>query len=282
MRSFLGIGLLGSNFVQALLEQGEEVHIWNRTLSKAKALEKAGAKVYPNAAEAVKDADIIHLTLKEDETVDEVLKMAASGLKKGAVIVDHTTTSVAGAVNRTDEWGQKGIPYQHAPVFMGPQNARESSGVMLVSGDQQLIRELEPVLSRMTGKLINFGAQTGKAAAMKLAGNLFLIGVTGTVGDMLGLARATGIRMDDLYLLFDQWNPGAAVSGRLKKIEKADFDHPSWELDMARKDAGLMMNEAQTGGVPLTIIPAVAQIMDQWKANGFGKQDWTIIAKELA
>lgn len=280
MRAFLGIGLLGSNFVKALLEKGEDVHIWNRTKAKATALEQDGAQVFDTPADAVKEADFIHLTLKDDSTVNEVLEKALPGMKPGAIIVDHTTTSVEGAIQRTADWVKQGFQYQHAPVFMGPKNAREGSGVMMVSGDQELISQLEPLLSGMTGKVLNFGPSAGKAAGIKLAGNLFLIAVTGGVADMLALAGATGLTMEDLFTLFEQWNPGAAVTGRLKKIEEADFTHPSWELDMARKDAGLMMNAASSGRAPLTVIPAVAAEMDRWIAEGYGKNDWTVFAQE--
>lgn len=280
MRAFLGTGLLGSGFVKALLDQGEEVHVWNRTPSKSKALEASGAKAFQAVADAVQDADIVHLTLKDDATVDEVLQMATPGLKPGAIIVDHTTTSAAGAVKRSATWEERGFKYQHAPVFMGPQNARESSGTMLVSGNQDLIAALKPVLSKMTETLINLGPETGKAAGMKLAGNLYLIALTGGIADMLSFAKVSNITMDDLFLLLNQWNPGAAASNRLKKIADGDFSHPSWELDMARKDAGLMINTAESNGVSLQVIPAIAAEMDRLIAAGQGKKDWTIIAKD--
>ena len=139
MKAFLGMGLLGSNFVKAMLKKGDTVQVWNRTASKAKALEQYGAKAFNNVEEAVQGADIIHVTLKDDATVDEVLAAAAKGFQTGAVIIDHTTTSVKGAIQRTAYWKSKGFTYLHAPVFMGPQNALESTGFMLVSGDQSVI-----------------------------------------------------------------------------------------------------------------------------------------------
>ncbi|MGN6354084.1 MAG: NAD(P)-binding domain-containing protein [Parafilimonas sp.] len=66
MKAFLGMGLLGSNFVKAMLQKGENVQVWNRTASKAKALETFGAKAFEDIIEAVKNADVIHLTLKDD------------------------------------------------------------------------------------------------------------------------------------------------------------------------------------------------------------------------
>jgi 3-hydroxyisobutyrate dehydrogenase len=68
--------------------------------------------------------------------------------------------------------------------------------------------------------------------------------------------------------------------GRLKRIVAADFDNPSWELNMARKDARLMMEEAKNGGKTLAVVPAIAQEMDKWIAKGHGHSDWTVIAKD--
>ena len=280
MKAFLGMGLLGSNFVRAMLQKGETIHVWNRTPTKAKALEAYGAKAFDNANEAVQEADVIHVTLKDDATVDEVLETASKGFKDGAIIADHTTTSAKGAIQRTAAWKNKGFTYVHAPVFMGPQNALESTGFMLVSGDQSVIKKLEADLSEMTGKLMNFGGEEGKAAGIKLTGNLFLLSLTAGLSDALALAKAHGIKADEVGNLFNSWNPGAMVPARLQKIAEGKFNEPSWELNMARKDAGLMMNAAKEAGTNLTIIPAIAAVMDQWIAKGHGNDDWSVIAKD--
>lgn len=279
MKAFLGMGLLGSNFVRALLKKGEQVQVWNRTPSKAKELEQYGAKAFANAADAVRGAEIIHLTLKDDASVNEVLEAASSGLLPGAIIIDHTTTSKEGAIQRTKEWKEKGFFYQHAPVFMGPVNALESTGLMLLSGDQELINKLHPVLSTMTGQLLHYGPEVGKAAAMKLVGNAFLICFTTGIRDTLSLARALGVPVSDLSGLFDKWNPATLLQGRLKRMTSGDYSEPSWQLNMARKDTGLFM-EAAAGKTDLAVLPSIAKLMDEWIEKGYGNNDWTVIAKD--
>jgi 3-hydroxyisobutyrate dehydrogenase len=279
MKAFLGMGLLGSNFVKAMLKKGDEVQVWNRTAAKARALEADGAKAFDLITDAVKGATTIHLTLKDDATVDEVLAQASAGFEPGAIIIDPTTTSAKGAVERTAAWKAKGITYLHAPVFMGPPNALESSGNMLVSGNQQVIAGVQDELSKMTGKLINLGPEEGKAAGMKLIGNLFLLSLTVGLSDTLALAKAQGIAAADVQELFDSWNPGAGAPARLKKMLGGNFSQPSWELNMARKDAGLMLSGAEEGGTKLTLIPAIAAEMDKWIADGHGADDWSIISK---
>lgn len=280
MKAFLGTGLLGSNFVRALLRKGEEVQVWNRTASKARELEAHGARAFANVADAVRGAQVIHLALKDDASVDAVLEEARSGLTPGALIVDHTTTSKEGAIERTHRWKERGFPYQHAPVFMGPVNALESTGFMLVSGDEALIRQLEPELKKMTGQVLHFGAAVGQAAALKLLGNAFLVCFTTGIRDTLSLARALDVPVGDLATLFDSWNPGALLPARLQRMTSGDHSRPSWELNMARKDTQLFMEAARKGGAELALIPAAAALMDQWIEKGYGGHDWTVIGSE--
>lgn len=280
MVAFLGMGLLGSNFVRAMISKGETVRVWNRTLSKAKELEKYGATSFTEAAEAVKGAEVIHLTLKDDGTVNEVLALIGASLKAGATIIDHTTTSVDGAIQRTAEWREKGFTYLHAPVFMGPANALDSTGFMLVSGDQAVIARHEAALSKMTGKLINFGPETGRATGMKLIGNNFLVVFTAGLADTLSLAKALEIPSSDVAALFDSWNPAATLAARLKRMSSGDYSNPSWELNMARKDVGLFLDAANQAGTNLVAIPAIAGEMDRYIAKGHGNEDWTVIGKD--
>lgn len=279
MKAFLGMGLLGSNFVKAMRQRGEDVQVWNRTASKAKSLEEIGAKAFDNPADAVSGASRVHLTLKDDASVDEVLQAAAPGLLPGAVIIDHTTTTKEGAIQRTKEWREKGFFYQHAPVFMGPANALEGSGFMLLSGDAELTAKLEPELSKMTGKVLHFGPEAGKAAAMKLVGNTLLICFTAGLRETLCIGKALELSVEDLFALFSAWNPGAQLEARLKRMTAADYDNPSWELNMARKDTGIFLETAKNAGAELALLPAVAALMDRWVEKGHGNQDWTVIAK---
>ncbi|HEU4735036.1 MAG TPA: NAD(P)-dependent oxidoreductase [Kofleriaceae bacterium] len=280
MIAFFGMGLLGSNFVRALRRRGEDVHVWNRTAARAKPLEAEGARVFADPAEAARGAARIHLTLRDDAAVDEVLERARPGIAAGAVIVDHSTTSTEGVLARIARWRDRGITFAHAPVFMGPQNARDSTGVMMVSGPRSVVDPLKPQLSPMTGKLVDLGERPDAAAAYKLLGNLFLICMTTGLAEMLALAKALHVSPPDAAALFDAFNPGTTIGMRIKRMVEASFSDPSWELAMARKDAGLMLQAASAAGVPLAVLPAIAARMDAVIAQGHGAEDWTVIAKD--
>ena len=282
MIAFLGMGLLGSSFVRALRRRGEEVQVWNRSAGKARALEADGAHAFDTAAEAVRGAARVHFTLKDDEAVDDVLEQIRPALGDGVVLVDHTTTSPAGTAERVKRWSRSGVAFQHAPVFMGPQNALDGTGFMMASGDRALFDRLAPVLEPMTGRLMYLGPLPERAAGIKLLGNLFLVAVTAGITDALALGKALDIPGEEVASIFSWFNPTGMVSPRFARILSGEFDKPSWQLDTARKDARLMIEAADRGGVPLTIIPAVAREMDRWIATGHGTEDWTVIASDAA
>ena len=279
--AFLGIGLLGAGFVRALRRRGVAVRVWNRTAKKAQALVADGALAFDDPAEAVRGASRVHLALSDDAAVDDVLDRARAGLAPGVTIVDHTTTSAAGARARVARWSERGCSFVHAPVFMGPKNALDATGFMLVSGDPALVDRLTPELALMTGKVLPFGPEPDRAATFKLLGNLWLLFMVAGVADLFTLARALSVTPAEAAALFDAFNPGPSLPGRAKKMAAGEFSPPSWELAMARKDARLMIEACRTAGEQLAALPAIAALMDRHLAVGEGSDDWTIIGQPL-
>lgn len=280
MIAFLGMGLLGSNFVRTLRRRGEEVQVWNRTHEKAQKLESEGARAFEAPAEAVRGASRVHLSLSDDDAVDGVLERVRDALASEVVVVDHTTTSASGTVTRSARWAERGVGFLHAPVFMGPQNALDATGTMLVSGSPSRVEAVRPALEAMTGKLVYLGERPDAAASFKLLGNLLLMFLTTGFADMLALGKALGVPPAQVATLLDHFNPGLSLPTRLQRMTDARFTEPSWELGMARKDARLMLDEAARAGVSLSLLPAIAARMDEVIAQGHAHHDWSVLGKD--
>jgi 3-hydroxyisobutyrate dehydrogenase len=266
--AFFGTGLMGAGFVRRMLANGHDVNVWNRSPAKASALQAHGAKAFTEPAAALAGAQRIHLSLGDDASVDAVLEPIADAIPKTMWIVDHTTTAVTPTAERAARWKARGRTFVHAPVFMGPANALEGSGLILVSGPKQFHDELLPFLEKMTGKVVYFDGAPVRAAAFKLFGNLTLLGILGLLGDMNRLAHSVGISTSDAFSLFKHFNPGQSLPARAGRIEAADFTNPSFEVSMARKDVRLMIEEAKAHGVDLFVMPGVAAMFDAGIARG--------------
>ena len=271
---FLGTGLLGSAFAEAAAKRGDNVTAWNRSADKVAALKPFGVKAADTPADAVRGATRIHLVLKDDAVVDEVLAAARSGLSANAIVMDHTTTLPALTAQRAARLAAEGVHYLHCPVFMGPPAARSAKGVMMASGPKALFDAVKADLEKMTGKLNYLGERLDLAAANKLFGNATIIGLVAVMADVLTLAQASDVPGADAIDLLGLLDLNAMVAGRGMNMAKGDFA-ASFELAMARKDVALMLET--TGSRPMAALPAVAARMDALIKAGHSAADCSVM-----
>lgn len=268
--AFLGTGLLGAAFAEAAAARGDTVTAWNRTAAKAQALARFGVKAAASPAEAVRGASRVHLVLRDDAVVEEVIAAARAGLSPGAHLLDHTTTRPDLTAARAKRLQAEGLAYLHCPVFMGPAAARQAQGSMMVAGPRALFERVEADLAKMTARLEYLGERADLAAAHKLFGNTVIIGLVAIMADVLAIARSSGVDPQAAIDRLRTLDLNAMVARRGVAMAKGDFT-PSFELAMARKDVGLMLETAE--GAPLATLPAIAARMDELIAAGHGDKD---------
>lgn len=269
----LGMGLLGSGFAHHLLELGHTVRVWNRTPSRCAPLVQAGATQAETPEDAVRRADKVHLILSADAAVDSVIGQLRAGLGDGVPVIDHSTNLPAKVAERAAALRADGVHYLHAPVFMGPSNSRNGTGLMLIAGPSDEVAALSPYLSTLTGKVMDFGERPDKAAAIKIIGNAVLIMLTATMGDAFAVGKSTGVSPEEILELFRAFGPTpAGMGGRILNSADAPV---GFEATMARKDVGLMI--ASAGASNLELLPVIAAALDAGIESGRGAEDFAAI-----
>lgn len=275
--TFLGTGLLGSGFAEAALGRGDAVTVWNRTAAKTAPLAALGATVADSAAAAVQGASRVHLVLKDDDVVDSVIASCRDQLAPDAIIIDHTTTLPERTADRSAQLNAAGVRYLHCPVFIGPAAARKSEGIILVAGRRDLFDAVEPALQRQATRVVYYGEDAGRAAAVKLAGNAFIVGIGGLVADALTVGTRGGASGDEVLDAMGWFNSANIVRGRGRNMVEGNFP-ASFELAMARKDLQLMIDTA--GADAVAMLPGLAARMDTLIAQGHGDKDYSVVGKD--
>ena len=275
--AFLGTGLLGGALAEAAAKRGEKVTAWNRTAEKARALEQFGIRAADTPTDAVRGATRVHLVLKDDEVVEDVLAQARPGLAWDTIICDHSTTLPARTAERSTRLNAEGVHYLHCPVFIGPAAARAGTGTILVAGPAALYETVKDALSRMAPKVEYLGERPDLAAVNKLCGNAFIIGMCGLIADVYSVAAGSHVAPSDALRVIQFFDPSSIINGRGKSMLAQNFA-PSFELAMARKDIGLMMEAAGERG--LATLPCIAARMDDLIAQGHGGEDLAVLGRD--
>lgn len=272
--AFLGTGLLGSGLAEAAAKRGDTVTAWNRTIDKARALAQFGVRIANTPADAVRGAELVHLVLKDDQVVEEVIAALRPGLDANAIIVDHTTTQPKLTAARATRLNADGVRYIHCPVFIGPAAARQAQGTILSSGPRALFDAVRPALATMAERVEYFGERPDFAAVIKLSGNAVIIGLTGVVSDVLAIGDGAGLTPDETMKVFGLLNVPAMLSGRGRNMAAGNFT-PTFELTMARKDVRLMLETAVDHPTP--VLSSIADRMDELILDGYGADDLAVI-----
>ncbi len=274
--AFYGAGLLGSNFVRAFRRRGFAVRLWNRTAAHAQPLAEIGVQIAATPEEAARGADFVHLCLSDDNAVESVLDRVLPTLDAATPICDHTTCLPQRVAKRTTELRAKGFHYLHAPVFMGPPNALDGTGSMLVSGDRVEIARVREHLAAMTGTIRDLGERTEAAAIYKLLGNAMILAVIGGIADVLQIGAAQGLNGEESFRIFDFYDPKGQIEGRGRRMAAGD-ERATWSVEMALKDARLMQGAAYERALP--VIDAVAAQLAELAATGAGSADLAALAR---
>jgi 3-hydroxyisobutyrate dehydrogenase-like beta-hydroxyacid dehydrogenase len=261
-----------------MLRRGDAVTVWNRTEAKARALQSFGATVAATPGDAVAGADRVHMTLPDDEVVDQIVAALMPRLPKDAIVIDHTTASPRGTKARVARLNAAGVKFLHAPVFMSPQMARDSIGIILAAGPQAIYDAVLDTLEAMTGEVWYLGEEGDRAASYKIFGNSMLFVIAAGLTDVFAMAKGLGIPPTEALAVFSKFQPGGLIKSRGDKMARGDFS-ASFALTMARKDMRLMLEAA--AGQPMTVLPAIARAMDDAIAKGHGEDDLGAIAAEV-
>ena len=110
--SFLGLGVMGYPMAGHLLKKGgHQVTVCNRNPAKAAQwVKEYGGRSAPTPREAAQGADFVMMCVGNDDDVRSVAygdNGVLAGLKKGAILVDHTTASAVLARELSAETDRK-------------------------------------------------------------------------------------------------------------------------------------------------------------------------------
>jgi len=229
--AFLGLGAMGAPMAQRLLAAGYPLTVWNRSASRAKELEAAGASVAATPAEAVRDADIVVTMLADPAAVLEVVSAMAPALRPGTTLIEASTIGPR-AVEEVAGLLPEGVALVDSPVMGSVDRAASGELALLVGGD---ISEVKPVLE-VFGTITPCGA-TGSGAALKVVMISAVVAGVTVVGEAMALADRLGLP-EDLVTGAMANGPLAGVAGRAF-AKGADY-----AIRLAAKDVALAIGEA--------------------------------------
>ena len=271
----LGTGVMGAGMAQSLRRAGHDVVVWNRTRSKADTVATNGISVADTVAEAVHGADVVVTMLFDADAVVQIAADLVPALGADAVWLQSTTVGPAGGARIAAESGSDRIV--DAPMLGTKAPAEQGNLVALLSGPTALIDAAGPALDAMTARSVVAGDALGKASALKLACNAWVVSITSATAQSIALAE--GLEVDPaLFLASIEGGPTDSAYAQLKGKAMIGGDYtPSFAVDGALKDTGLIRDALAGADLRTDLADAVLALFTKTSNSGHGGDDMSAI-----
>jgi 3-hydroxyisobutyrate dehydrogenase-like beta-hydroxyacid dehydrogenase len=219
-------------------------------------------------------ADVTLLSLPTPDVVAAVAADWAAAAAPDAVLVDLSTNSPVAVRELGERLAASGHHLVEAPLTGGAIGAEKRMLVFMVGGDDEPVARVLPVLEPLGRATFHVGG-LGLGNTMKLLNSL--IAFTTTWVSLEGLAMATKAGIDVQKAVEILRTAGASNFYIDRQVETIDGrGRPTqFALELAAKDAGLIVEWGDTLGAPTPVAAAVKGVLDGAVAGGLGGADWS-------
>jgi 3-hydroxyisobutyrate dehydrogenase len=279
----LGLGLMGSAIAVRLKQQGMDVTGWNRTPEKAESLAGQGVTAAASPAEAVADAQLVILVLSDAEAIAETLFSgeAAPDSLQGQVVIQMGTIAPAESRGIAQRVAAAGGQYLECPVLGSLPEAEKGGLIVMAGGEAALFERCRPVLAALSSDPRLIGP-VGQGAALKLAMNQLIAGLTTTFALSLGLVRAEGLDVGGfMELLRGSALYAPTFDKKLDKYLSHSYGEANFPLKHLLKDVRLFHGAAEQIGIDTATADAIEAACLRAIDQGYGDQDYSSIYEAL-
>ncbi|SET39789.1 phosphogluconate dehydrogenase (NAD(+)-dependent, decarboxylating) [Paenibacillus sp. NFR01] len=220
----IGLGKMGFNLAQNLLEHGHEVVAYDVNAAAVAEVAAKGAESASSLAEltAKLDGRKIAWIMVPHSFVDSVIAELAPLLSAGDIIIEAGNSHYKESIRRHEELAQQGIYFLDAGTSGGMEGARYGACYM-VGGDPESWEIVEPLFrdtSVENGYL--FAGKAGSGHFLKMVHNGIEYGMMAAIGEGFEVLEKSGFDYN-----FEQvarvWNNGSVIRSWLMELVERAF-----------------------------------------------------------
>jgi 3-hydroxyisobutyrate dehydrogenase-like beta-hydroxyacid dehydrogenase len=281
---FIGLGVMGGQMVDRLLEHGHTVTGYNRTRSKAQWLIDKGMRWADSPAAVCAASDFIISMVTNSEALQQIAEGpdgVLTAIGTGKVWIDMSTVSPAVSRSLAAVVRAKGADLVDAPVSGSVITLQQGNLSVMVGGRKETFERVLPVLEDIGPKVTHVG-DNGLALSMKIAINLSLAVQMLAFAEGVLLAEKSGIRRE---VAVDVLINSAIASPVIKYRGPFVLEQPkeAWfDVNMMQKDMNLALAMGQQLKVPLPTTATTNEFLTAARGMGLASKDFAAVFDVLA
>lgn len=258
---WIGMGRMGFPMAERLVKAGNDVHVWNRTRSKAEPLEALGATLVDSPADLA-GCDVLFTMVSTGSDVEQVY-FGEGGVLSGSatppIFVDCSSISVDQSADIRGRLALRGADLVASPVSGNGKCVKAGKLNAVASGPRPAFDKVEPLIGQIAGRGVSYVGEGELARFCKIAHNVHLGVVTQNLAEITLLAEKAGVPRS-AFLDFIN----SSVMGSIFTQYKANaFVNLDWTTtftpELMRKDLDLGLSAARKLEVTMPVTAATRE-----------------------
>jgi len=275
---------MGRSMCGHLIDAGYKATIYNRTPEKMEALLEKGALATASPREVAEQSEVVFTIVGFPQDVEQVIlgdNGVLAGCREGMTIVDMTTSKPSLAEAIAQAAAEKGVASIDAPVSGGDTGAKNAALSIMVGGDAEAVKRIDPLFQLM-GKTIVHQGGPGHGQHTKMVNQTLIASGMIAVCEALLYGHRVGL---DLPTVLKSVGSGAAGSWSLANLAPrmidGDFD-PGFYVEHFIKDMRIALEEAASLNLCLPGLALAHQLYQAVAAQGHAKDGTQALMLALA
>ena len=215
-----------------------------------------------------------------DNDVRSVAEKALAAMKKGSVLVDHTTASASIAREMSALAAERAIGFLDAPVSGGQAGAEQGVLTVMVGGEPATFAKVKEVIDCFARHSQLLG-DAGSGQLAKMMNQICIAGIVQGLSEALHFGQRAGL---DCAQVVEVISKGAAQSWQMENRAHTMLDGKydfGFAVDWMRKDLAIALDEARNNGSTLALTALVDQYYADVQKSGGGRWDTSSLLTRL-
>ncbi len=280
---FIGLGTMGQPMALNLTRARHPLTVWNRSPHKCVPLRDAGATIVDSVADVFRRSDVVFLMLVDSAAIDHVLRRGTplfAEMLSGRTVVNMSSVEPDYSCGLEKDTKDVGGRFVEAPVSGSRAPAESGQLVAMVAGDQSVVADASPLLRLMCHEVV-FCGSAGSALRMKLAVNIFMLGLATGLAEAVHFADRQRL---DRQLVQTVLNASAMASAfsrmKLSKLVADDYSPQALARDGCNSTR-LITNAARDAHIATGLMDVCREPYEETVTLGHGSSDMISVIRAI-
>jgi len=270
----IGTGNIGGAIAANLIADGHAVVVCDTDRGRLAPLVQAGAREASSPTDVASQSELTFTSLPSPAVMESVAAAWLQGAPRGTVLIDLSTNAPSMVRAVGARLASAGCQLLEAPLTGGAPGAQARMLVFMVGGERAVYDRCRPVLDKLGRASFYLGA-LGLGNTAKLINSLLAFTATWVSLEGLSVAAKSGIDLRTMIEVIRTAGAGNFFTDRMVEGINQRGRPTMFSLELAAKDAGLLLDVARTAGVPVPVAAQVAQVFVAAMSAGLGGRDFT-------